>query len=432
MILAIGFSKAQTTIIENTTPGPDTVLEVRGIGDFRVASNFSFPNLNLNNVPGGDGFARLKFSSESNLTDNYWLFAGRSVNGNDANSKFNLYYNGDSTTGNLLSVLGNGKVGINANPSDRLHVRALSGEDALRVQIGGATKLRVFQNGGTTIGTNNVSGTPSNGLYVQGNTGLGIGNPTDKLAVGGDMNITGEVKANSVSGSPGQVLTPNGSGSMEWMSICAYKNFVDFTTTSAQTWTVPPGVSRIMVEVYGAGGGGAFGGGGGSGGYIKAIVDVSAGQTYTITPGKGGSGVANGSALPAENGQATIFTGNGVTITANGGNGATLMDPGSGGAGSFSGITRYIRRKGGHGQPIKYSIIEYLDGAFGSRTDFGAGGSTPFAENTAGIGEVDNRSTTGGQLNLTNGTDGQQPGGGGGGGNWTDNDGGDGYLVIWW
>ncbi len=63
----------------------------------------------------------------------------------------------------------NGDFGVGTqNPSDKVHIVAASGQDAFRIQIGGATKFRVFSNGGTSIGTNNTSGTPTNGLYVHG------------------------------------------------------------------------------------------------------------------------------------------------------------------------------------------------------------------------------------------------------------------------
>ena len=63
----------------------------------------------------------------------------------------------------------NGDFGVGTqSPSDKVHIIADSGQDALRVQINTATKLRVFSNGGTSIGANNSSGTPANGLYVHG------------------------------------------------------------------------------------------------------------------------------------------------------------------------------------------------------------------------------------------------------------------------
>ncbi len=60
------------------------------------------------------------------------------------------------------------EVGIGTTgPSDKLHVKAGVGQNALRVQVGSSTKLRVLSNGGTSIGTNNTS-PPQNGLYVRG------------------------------------------------------------------------------------------------------------------------------------------------------------------------------------------------------------------------------------------------------------------------
>jgi len=60
------------------------------------------------------------------------------------------------------------EVGIGtAGPSDKLHVKSDIGQNALRVQVGSSTKLRVLSNGGTSIGSNNTS-PPQNGLYVRG------------------------------------------------------------------------------------------------------------------------------------------------------------------------------------------------------------------------------------------------------------------------
>jgi hypothetical protein len=71
-----------------------------------------------------------------------------------------------------------------------------------------------------------------------------------------------------------------------------------------QTWTVPAGVTRIMVECWGGGGGGeratpsSFGGdinnyitgvGGGAGGYASRSIGVTPGQVLSIIVGKGGS-----------------------------------------------------------------------------------------------------------------------------------------------
>jgi hypothetical protein len=51
-------------------------------------------------------------------------------------------------------------------PTDKLHIASAVGEDALRVQVGGITKLRVWNNGGVSIGS--FVQPPVNGLYING------------------------------------------------------------------------------------------------------------------------------------------------------------------------------------------------------------------------------------------------------------------------
>ncbi len=72
-----------------------------------------------------------------------------------------------STTRMIVQATGRVGIGDSVNPSDRLHVNSSVGEDALRVQVGGLTKLRVRSNGGTALGAN-FTAVPNNGLYVQG------------------------------------------------------------------------------------------------------------------------------------------------------------------------------------------------------------------------------------------------------------------------
>lgn len=77
----------------------------------------------------------------------------------------------------------------------------------------------------------------------------------------------------------------------------------EFTTSA--TWRVPPGVTHIIVELWGAGGGGGAGssaivtgsqgaggggGGGGSGSYVRASLAVTPGETLTIRVGDAGAG----------------------------------------------------------------------------------------------------------------------------------------------
>lgn len=65
--------------------------------------------------------------------------------------------------------IGGGSVGIGTNaPSDRFHIAALTGENAMRIQINGTTRFRVHANGGVSIGIN--QGPPAAGLVVNGIT----------------------------------------------------------------------------------------------------------------------------------------------------------------------------------------------------------------------------------------------------------------------
>ncbi|RMG59870.1 MAG: tail fiber domain-containing protein, partial [Bacteroidetes bacterium] len=60
-----------------------------------------------------------------------------------------------------------GQIGMGTTaPSDRLQVDADAGEDALRVRVGGITRLRVHDNGGVSVGANAAS--PTAGLRVTG------------------------------------------------------------------------------------------------------------------------------------------------------------------------------------------------------------------------------------------------------------------------
>lgn len=98
-----------------------------------------------------------------------------------ATATLNLNFEG----GNV--ILGNtgvtGQVGVGqGSPSDRLHVSALAGESALRVQVDGATRLRVNANGGVSLGANNTS-VPAGDTFIAGSLGIGDSTPDNNLHV---------------------------------------------------------------------------------------------------------------------------------------------------------------------------------------------------------------------------------------------------------
>ena len=100
--------------------------------------------------------------------------------------------------------------------------------------------------------------------------------------------------------------------------------------TSDDTWTRPTGITKVIVEVQGAGGSGcksqsnttkAVGGGGG--GYAKKFLDVSSISTSTITVGDGGAAQATNDTA-GNAGEASSWADGTNTITGNGGPGGTF------------------------------------------------------------------------------------------------------------
>ena len=227
---------------------------------------------------------------------------------------------------------------------------------------------------------------------------------------------------------------------------------VVFSTPGTFTWTVPPCVTQITVQVWAGGGGGGSvwsrfdptsnsltsdeacvtAGGGGGGGFVSRVYTVVPGQVYTVTVGAGGNGgplnaTGNNRAnngLPGGNstfsGPATVAPG---TLTAFGGSGGGAANflrnclggcsgavhqgangaGGTGGAGA-NGTTTFA---GGNGSAGNHS------GSTNDRSGSGGGG----AGATANGGNA--ASTTGGSGGAN---------GGGNGGNGIVQPFGNGYL----
>ena len=126
------------------------------------------------------------------------------------------------------------------------------------------------------------------------------------LAVPGDTALMGKVIISGGSPSNGKVLTATGAdGTATWQTLSGssggggFSNFQVFDASG--TFTVLPGVSKVMVEVWGGGGRGSHvagtspsGFGGGGGGYGKGIYTVTPGD-ITVTVGAGDStGIGGG------------------------------------------------------------------------------------------------------------------------------------------
>lgn len=184
-----------------------------------------------------------------------------------------------------------------------------------------------------------------------------------------------------------------------------------FLYAGTYNWVAPPNVTRICVEVWGAGGPGAWGtnstgsgGGGGGGGYGYQCFTVFPMTSYNIIVGAGGVSTEGG---------ASSF---GTLISATGGKRGTNgngANTGSGGIGGTStAFYNYAGYRGG-------SII------FSSGSGTSSGGNS--GDNTG----------YGGSSGANSSKDGLSPGGGGGGTTSSASGtfqgfGGDGRVIIYW
>ena len=158
--------------------------------------------------------------------------------------------------------------------------------------------------------------------------------------------------------------------------------------TAGGTFTVPAGILKIKVSVYGGGAGGGGGnsptggGGGGAGGYAEGIYTVVPLSNYTVTIGTGGTGGLTAGGLGADGGTTSF----GVLLSASGG---------------LAGTSHFLGGAGGIG------IGGYLNSSLGN-----GGGGAP-GSGTAGIAATGTGG--GGSGALTNTVTGAGGGGGGGG-----------------
>ncbi len=199
-------------------------------------------------------------------------------------------------------------------------------------------------------GAVNIAG--ADGLTVNGNVGIGTTSPGARLDVAGSIKM---VDGNQGSG---KVLASDTDGLANWQSPFL-QNFQVFDASG--TWTVPSGITKILVEVWGAGGGGgaagspAWGGtGGGGGAYGKGIFSVTPGASFTVTVSTGGTG----GALTGGNGGNGGTSSFGALISAGGGTGGSgsAGGPGVGGRAqrlltSRAGMARSCR------SPVLHTVV---------------------------------------------------------------------------
>jgi len=276
-----------------------------------------------------------------------------------------------------------------------------------------------------------------------GLVGIRTATPQYPLDVNGDMNVTGELKANGVAGTEGQFLRSNGNGTMSWDDQCEYKNFIVFNYTTAgavQTFTVPTGVTKVKAKVWGGGGNGAIslapnfaGAGGAGGGYAEAVF---------LNPTSLEVIVAQGATTSLEYSQ-VLYPSTIIFIRAGNGENSTIasgfltLGRGGNGFSNFSSpsfIKNFIGLKGKSGELDTKNYYQISATAYGMLMNTGMGGDAANTENTgAQSGRVN--------YNITAGTyfspsytinSGLVPGGGGTGGGSGVNAGANGMVILYW
>lgn len=273
-------------------------------------------------------------------------------------------------------------------------------------------------------------------IVLSQNVGVGKTNPQEKLDVGGNINVDGTIKVKGVDGTAGQALMKNAAGTMVWGDLSQYENTIGFPsgsspiTNTVYTWTVPSGVTKLLVEAWGGGGGGAAGGGEGGGGYAAAEWVVTPGSTVNITVGAAGPG-ATSSSVEATNGNSSVVNINSVTLLAQGGYRATQSKGGSPGRFLNSSNLFAYGQSGAPGENNTETYGQYNSTTFYTAVKYGnggQGGNTSLVNNNSGFKSFNN--STNATIKFVNCAIGTEPGGGGGGQSTGGERGGPGLVII--
>lgn len=205
------------------------------------------------------------------------------------------------------------------------------------------------------------------------------------------------LEVNSIDKESGSTLTLGGSGTQVTVHASATTSgFPEAglasvqTFTSSGTWTRPTGITKVIMEVQGAGGGGSGNDGtgykctgGGGGGYARKFLDVSSISTSTITVGSGGSGgsgASNGGA-----GGASSWADGTNTITGNGGNGGVATPSDNHGEAGGSATGGDINIDGGYSMSV-YSTAPWSYQAGNSFLGIAGNGRNNSSESGRGYG----------------------------------------------
>ncbi|MEO1447921.1 MAG: tail fiber domain-containing protein, partial [Bacteroidota bacterium] len=159
------------------------VYLVNGGGDVAIGHQAPLAKLDVEH----DNW-QMRLDNDAAGGDDWYI--GSSANSWNAGGGKLLFSFNNGSANSVITLEPSREVGIGTNtPASRLHVSADAGEDGLRVQIFGLTRLLVKDNGGVSIGANVVP--PAQGLYVQGITefnGDAMPDDDNQYDLGGPLN----------------------------------------------------------------------------------------------------------------------------------------------------------------------------------------------------------------------------------------------------
>ena len=210
------------------------------------------------------------------------------------------------------------------------------------------------------------------------NVGINKLNPQESLDVSGNINLSGTIKANGVGGTAGQVLQNNGNGTMAWATLGGSQNYQNSRLFSTNTtFTIPTGVTKVMIELWSAGAGGSGVAGGMSGSYGRVTKTVTPMSTINIVIGLGGEG-QSGTTLPTGGGNTQVtFSDDASTFQILGAE-APQGDGWQGFPGTYSSsmYPDYFQA-GNLGEMVMPKIVNYPNGEYLEIIDTGRGGFPP-------------------------------------------------------
>ncbi len=196
-----------------------------------------------------------------------------------------------------------------------------------------------------------------------GNVGIGTTNPTAKLEVAGTLKIADGTQGVN------KVLISDAAGNASWQSLgsnAGYKYCKQITAGGAGAFTIPAGVTEVMVELWGAGSGGVISSnsisfsaqirnfGGTSGGYASTTQTVTPGSTLNYTVGFGSTDKASNITVSDGGSTSINFTAGNLVALGGKGHVANETQPGEPQSGTSTLSNFFVL----HGNPGSFSTFK--------------------------------------------------------------------------